>query len=146
MRTESLNGQSRATNGHGKHAAKNFSNGKSAADDGDWFARAARSLHPVKPGTVLFLTTGLGDERLCQRYASGEVRPPAYFLRALLRSDSGEQWLNAVMDGCKAKWWRELGEAATFGRQVLKLRAGDIDARQNNKMDAGTVAVDGRKD
>lgn len=110
-----------ATNGHGNNAVKirrTKQNGKSAADDGDWFAQSARHLHPHKPGTVLFLTTGLGDERLCQRYAAGDVRPPAYFLRSLLRSDSGEQWLNAVMDGCTQAWWVKLKTDSDYGRKI----------------------------
>jgi hypothetical protein len=125
MRTASPSSHEAATNGHGKNAAKSRrrnENGKSAADDGDWFARSARSLHPHKPGTVLFLVTGLGDERLCQRYASGEVRPPAYFLRALLRSDGGEQWMNAVMDGCTQSWWANLKSNAELGHKVRGLR------------------------
>lgn len=121
MSTESLNGVGVATNGHGRNAIRGKQNGKSAADDGEWFARAARILHPHKPGTVLHLITGLGDERLCQRYASGEVRPPAYFLRALLRSECGEQWLNAAMEGCELPWWVNRKRAAEVGRKVLDI-------------------------
>lgn len=85
--------------------------GKSASDDGDWFSKAARTLYPHKAGAILHVTTGLGDERLCHRYASGDTRPPAFFLRALLRSDHGEQWLSVLMDGCTAPWWRDLSDA-----------------------------------
>lgn len=84
---------------------------KSDADDENWFSIAARQLYPVKPGTALHLITTLGNERLCQKYAAGDVRPPAYFLRALLRSDHGEQWLAVLMDGCTAGWWRDLESA-----------------------------------
>jgi hypothetical protein len=100
-----------ATTTHGK------SSGKSAVDDADWFSVAARKLYAHKPGTILHLTTGLGDERLCQRYASGEVRPPAYFLRALLRSDHGEQWLAAAMDGSRSDWWRDIDSARALCAQ-----------------------------
>lgn len=99
-------GQS-ATNGSGTSAADEFSDGKSAVDDSEWFSQAAQRLLPSKPGTILHLTTGLGDERLCQRYAAGHVKPPAYFLRALLRSPHGRQWLAAVMEGSEADWWRD---------------------------------------
>lgn len=85
--------------------------GSSAADDADWFSRAARALYPNKPGTALYWLTGLGDERLCQRYASGDVRPAAYFLRALMRGEHGEQWFSAIMDGCDAEWWRDVQRA-----------------------------------
>ncbi len=93
------------------------SSGKSAVDDADWFSVAARKLYSHKPGTALHLITGLGDERLCQRYASGEVRPPAYFLRALLRGDHGQQWHGAVMDGCAEQWWRDAENARALCAQ-----------------------------
>lgn len=80
--------------------------GKSAVDGSDWFGEMARALLPDKPGTALHCITGY-DERLCQRYAAGHVRPSAYFLRVLLRSEQGEQFLRALMDGCAARWWRE---------------------------------------
>lgn len=112
-----------ATVGRGRCAATNLVDGKSAADDGDWFSEAAQQLHPHKPGTVLFLTTELGDERLCQRYAAGHVKPPAYFFRALLRSDQGWQWLCAAMEGSDAEWWREMKRA--------RARSAAIDAADN---------------
>lgn len=105
-----------ATNGHGKLAVQEFTDGKSAVD---WFSQSARRLYPHKPGTVLHLTAELGDERLCQRYASGEVKPPAYFLRALLRSEHGWQWLSAVMDGSDAPWWLSLKRSAEIGSDVI---------------------------
>lgn len=92
----------------GKPASKKATDGKSAVDDADWFYRSAQSIYPHKPGTILHVITGLGDERLCQRYASGEVRPPAYFLRALLRGEHGRQWLEAVMQGSNAEWWPQM--------------------------------------
>ena len=96
----------------GKSTAENSlqtTNGLSAVDDEGWFGAAPRQLYPVKAGTVLYLTTGLGDERLCQRYAAGTVKPSAYFLRNLLRGDHGEQWLNATLEGLDKEWWLQLG-------------------------------------
>lgn len=105
-------------------------------DDGDWFARAARGLYPTKPGTALFYATQLGnerfgDERLCQKYAAGTVRPQAYFLRRLLRSKHGKQWLNAVMAGCTEDWWlahqddrRDAEALRAFERSRLKKEGG----------------------
>jgi hypothetical protein len=105
----------------GNNAAREILDGKSAADDdGQWFSRAARRLHPTKPGSILHYTTALGDERLCQRYASGEVKPPAYFLRALLRSEHGRQWLYAIMDGCQSEWWIEFQRHARMGAAADK--------------------------
>jgi hypothetical protein len=77
----------------------------SDVDDENWFSEAAWRLYPTKPGTALHLVTALGNERLCQKYAAGDVRPPGYFLRRLQRSKHGEQWLNATMDGCTEQWW-----------------------------------------
>lgn len=107
-----------AIGGHGTSAATATSDGKSAVDDGEWFAKAARQLLPHKAGTILFLSTGLGDERLCQRYAAGQVKPPAYFLRALLRSEHGWQWLCAVMDGSGAEWFSELQRAQKISAAI----------------------------
>lgn len=73
--------------------------------DADWFAKTCKALFDGKAGTALHFLTGF-DERSCQRYAAGHVKPPAYFLRALLRGDHGRTWLNAVMDGSQAIWWQ----------------------------------------
>ena len=81
--------------------------GISVAENEDWFSDACRGLYNGKAGTALHFETGF-DERSCQRYAAGQVKPPAYFLRALLRSEQGQTWLNAIMDGSDAQWWREL--------------------------------------
>lgn len=120
----------RAISVGGISAVDESTDGKSAADDSGWFANAAQRLLPDKPGTILHLTTGLGDERLCQRYAAGTVRPPAYFFRALLRTDQGGLWLDAAMDGCEARWWTELKRdrehAAKFRTWVRNLLR-DID-------------------
>jgi hypothetical protein len=75
------------------------------SEDENWFADAAKILLPHKAGTALHYTTGF-DERSCQRYAAGSIKPPAYFLRALLRSEQGYIWLAALMDGSDASWWR----------------------------------------
>jgi hypothetical protein len=102
-----------ANGGGGKLAVEESTDGKSAVDDGDWFAKMARALHPDKPGTILHLETGLGDERLCQRYAAAKdpVQPKAYFLRALLRGKGGWTYLAYLMDGSDAPWWLELQQA-----------------------------------
>lgn len=74
--------------------------------DSDWFATMAQSLLGKDAGLHLSIITGF-VERTCYRYASGDRKPPAYFLRALLRSDQGWTWLSAVMDGSTAAWWRD---------------------------------------
>lgn len=81
---------------------------KYVSDDENWFAVSCLSLYSAKAGTALHYATGF-DERSCYRYAAGQVKPPAYFLRALLRGDHGEQWLNATMADCTSQWWLQLG-------------------------------------
>lgn len=90
--------------------------------DGDWFSQTCRALLPHKAGTALHYTTGV-DERLCQKYAAGSVKPPAYFLRALLRSDGGWQWLASLMEDSDSGWWRDLQRAR---RVVSQLDAIDM--------------------
>lgn len=102
--------------------------GNGAADDRfvgteeNWFAEACRQLYESKAGTALHYETGF-EERSCQRYAAGSVRPPAYFLRALLRSRNGWTWLNAIMDGCTEPWWLEIIEARRIWRAIETERA-----------------------
>lgn len=113
----SASGDSRAISGGGNDAAEKTDDGKSAVENEDWFCEMARALLPTKPGTQLHYITGY-DERLCQRYAAGHVKPSAFFLRKLLRSEQGAPFLNALMDGCDAQWWldaqreRRVGAAA----------------------------------
>lgn len=101
------------------------SDGKSGAvlespvkSDADWFSQGVKGVLPRKAGLCLHLATGLGDERLCQKYAAGHVKPPAYFLRALLRGEDGWTWLCICMDGCKAKWWLEVKQAVAIKRAI----------------------------
>lgn len=90
----------------GKSDVKKTTDGKSAVDDENWFSNAAKQLYPAKSGTALHYLTGF-DERICQRYAAGHVRPPAYLLRSLLRGDHGWTWLCVVMENSDQKWWRD---------------------------------------
>src|SRR5262245_56435723 len=101
----------------GRSSSEQSASGKSASDDGDWFAEMAQALLG-KPGLELSLLTGF-DESLCYKYAKGAVRPPAYFLRALLRSERGEVFLRYALDG--VPWWRSLERNADLGRSVLEI-------------------------
>lgn len=78
--------------------------------DENWFSVSCLSLYNGKAGTALHYETGF-DERSCQRYAAGQVKPPAYFLRELLRSEHGGVWLAALMEGSNPQWWRQLAAA-----------------------------------
>lgn len=106
---------------------------KSVVSDGkdvgeDWFANVCKHLLPTKAGTALHYVSGF-DERSCQRYAAGDVKPPAHFLRTLLRSPQGWTWLCAVMDGSNEPWWREVQYAyeiiAVFEAKRGELLNGD---------------------
>ena len=106
---------SSASERSGRNAVEEIQDGKSAVDDENWFAEAAQELYGRnKPGTALFYATHLGDERGCQRYAAGSVKPPAYFFRRLLRTAHGWQWLCAAMDGCDEQWWRDVRLAVAY--------------------------------
>ncbi len=97
------------------------SGGKSATDE-NWFSTAAWDLYGKNPGEPLHIVTGLGDVRACQRYAAGDVKPPAYFLRRLLRSDHGRQWLGATMQGSTADWWIDMQRAERVAAAIDAVR------------------------
>jgi hypothetical protein len=82
-----------------------------------WFPAICRELWPKDAGFALHVITGF-EERTCYRYAAGDRKPPAFFLRSLLRSEQGRPWLNAVMDGSTAQWWRDV-LTADASRQKL---------------------------
>jgi len=107
-----------ATNGGGISAVRKSFDGKSAVNDEHWFSEMAQALLKPKPGTALHYITGY-DERLCQRYAAGSVKPSAYFLRRLLRSKQGATFAAIALDG--APWWRELQRMAEIGRAVVEI-------------------------
>lgn len=81
--------------------------GKTTNLSDDWFSMTCKHLLPTKAGTALHYMTGF-DERSCQRYAAGDVKPPAFFLLRLLHSPQGWTWLCAAMSGCEEKWWRDV--------------------------------------
>lgn len=89
-------------------------NGQSVGDQTDsdekWFVALAKTLLPKDAGFALHLATGF-EERTCYRYAAGDRKPPAYFLRELLRSDQGWQWLSGIMDGSDCEWWDDIKRA-----------------------------------
>jgi hypothetical protein len=93
--------------------------GDKCADD--WFGAIARAiLGDNKPGYALHvLTGGEFDERSCQRYVAGTVNPPGYFIRALLRSDCGAQFLDAFMANSGAPWWLDQQRKRRVGERVL---------------------------
>lgn len=104
----------------GTSAVGKSPDGRFAIDDEHWFSEMAQDLLPTKPGTALHFITAY-DERLCQRYAAGSVKPSAYFLRRLLRSDHGATFLAALMDGSQAKWWTDHLRAERVAAQIRNL-------------------------
>lgn len=80
------------------------------SEEENWFPQACRTLVPNDAGLTLHYVTGF-EERTCYRYAAGDRKPPAYFLRALLRSEHGWQWLAVLMDGAEPQWWRDIQRA-----------------------------------
>lgn len=107
-----------------RSVVENISGDKSVGSDENWFSDAVlRLLGTDKPGTALDCITELrfGD-RNCQRYAAGDVKPPAYFLRAILRGKHGEPFLHALMDGCESEWWLDHQRRLTNGAKVDQAR------------------------
>jgi|SRR6185312_5718483 len=89
-------------------------------DEGEWFSNICAQLLPKDAGFALHITTGF-EERTCYRYAAGNRKPPAYFLRALLRSDQGWTWLSAIMDGADAEWFRDLQRARRVAEVIASV-------------------------
>lgn len=101
--------------------------GASAEDDANWFADTARRLlsnaKGEKAGFALYVTTGMRfDPSTCDRYAAGRIRPTAYFLRALLRTDCGWQFLCAAMEGSGVAWWAEIQRAKRIADAIDRER------------------------
>lgn len=72
--------------------------------DTDWFPKIVKQLCPSDAGLQLAVFTG-AEERTCYRYAAGHTKTSGDFIRTLLRSEQGEPFFHALMDGCKASWW-----------------------------------------
>lgn len=89
------------------------------SDVDPWFKNASRALLGSDPGLSLHLATGV-PERTCYRYAGGERPPTAHIVRALLQSDSGWQWLCAIMDGAEPAWWHALQRECKIGRAAIR--------------------------
>jgi len=89
-------------------------------DDEKWFSIPARALLGSDPGLALHMLTGI-SESSGYRYANGLRGVPGKLLRLLLRSDHGRQWLNAIMDGCEAEWWRDHKRAERIVFQIDQL-------------------------
>lgn len=110
MRTSSAVAAPIANNADAISDVEPQTDGISAVDDENWFSVAAHALLPCKAGTALHYATGF-EERACQKYAAGSVKPPAYFLRSLLRSEQGWQWLAVLMEGAEPQWWADIQRA-----------------------------------
>lgn len=64
-------------------------------------------------------------ERSCYRYTSGDRAAPLDVFRKIVRSDQGEPFLRALMDGCQSEWWLEFQHAAEVGAKVLEITKRD---------------------
>lgn len=89
-------------------------------DEGRWFADICDGLLPKDAGLALAMATGF-NERTCYRYAADDRKPPGYFIRALLRSEGGWQWLAALMEGSGADWWTELQRAKRIADAIASV-------------------------
>lgn len=96
----------------------------SDSENSDWFGSVARALLGKEPGVGLHYITGFPISS-CEKYAAkteaSRRQPPGYFIRELIRSNEGEPFFLALMDGCAAPWWLERQRAVEIGRKVLDL-------------------------
>lgn len=67
----------------------------------------ARVLFPNKTAMHLVDITGY-SERACEYWLSGNAKIPADALAMILRSEWGLEFLEVLMDGSPAPWWRKL--------------------------------------
>jgi hypothetical protein len=70
-------------------------------------AETARRVFPQKTALYLQQITGF-PERTIDAWLTGNVKIPSDALAMLLRSEYGVQFLAAVMDGAKPRWWSRL--------------------------------------
>ena len=99
------------------------------SDGSDWFGSIARNILGKDAGFHLSRVTGF-PEGSCYKYVTknriARRKAPAYLLRALLRSEQGEPFLRAIMDGSEAKWWRDFQQAASVGSKVLEFTKSEL--------------------
>ncbi len=90
--------------------------------DEHWFRDLAQSLLPGdKAGTFLW-SLGIGEERSCQRWVAGSVKPTGYTVRRILRSKIGREFLNGLMAGCQEPWWIAYQRTAVMASILIELR------------------------
>jgi hypothetical protein len=107
--------------GAGASEATDICVAKNVSDpESDWFPTICRELLPKDAGFALHVLTGI-EERSCYRYASGASKPSAHLIRTLLRSDQGSTWLNAIMDGTDAPWFRDLQRAERIAAAIKSI-------------------------
>jgi hypothetical protein len=94
----------------------------SGSDPDEWFPKAAPILLGDKD-TGLLLHYALGRVyplSSCYAYVQRN-RPravPDHLVRKLIRSEQGEPWFRAYMDGCTAQWWLDVQDAIKIKRAI----------------------------
>lgn len=83
---------------------------ENGSDDPLWFAKVARGLLPSDAGFALHTLTDV-PESTCYRYTRGDTQISALLYRKLLWREDGWRWLNGIMDGCEAAWWKRYQKA-----------------------------------
>ncbi len=73
--------------------------------------RVARSLWPLKTDLALAERTGASD-RMCRYWLASKYSLSADDICALLRSDDGLQFLEAIMGDAKPVWWQRMKASA----------------------------------
>jgi hypothetical protein len=93
------------------------------SEDSEWFAKAAWVVLGKDAGLHLHYLTGY-PESTCYAYVTKDPTkrrsPREHFLRKLIRSDQGEPFFNAFMEGCEALWWSEWRRQRAVGAAALR--------------------------
>ncbi len=96
-------------------------------------SRVARELFTLKTAQTLAALTGY-SERACEYWLAGTVAIPGDALAALLRSEFGRNFLEAVMDQSPAAWWQSalsyfgILDAMRFQRNARRKLKAALDA------------------
>lgn len=100
----------------------------SGLDSDDWFGPLVRPMLGKEPGVALHHMVGPEFPiSTCAKYVSktetSRRQPPGYLIRALLRSEQGGAFLNAVMHGSEAQWWLDMERERKLAAVAQRFKA-----------------------
>ena len=90
-------------------------------EENHWFKRACDTLLGKDAGFALHTITGF-PERTCYYYASGDRKPPEFFLRTLFSKPEGEPFWKAFNEECAPPCWPEYQRALRVAEAIAAAR------------------------